>query len=393
MNIAIVGARPRAIQLLLYVLRSQQFPACWVAKTGKDAMAQAQRDAPDVVLMDLALPDCISAIQGLRRAHTCDVLIVSESLARDAAQAYAAVAAGALDAVSLPRINAKGQPVNLEPLREQLTRLEKQGQQSRGRDGSALIAPSGTRSIAEAAAQPSAIQPSEIQPNATQPNAIQPVAVKPVAVKPIAVKPSNTVQPITASSATTDSLTPPPLIVVGASTGGPMAIATLLAALPADFPAAIVIAQHVNARFADRLTQWFQSYTALGVTAAGPGMAPASGQIFLAAEDRHLVMRPNGTLGYRDPSPELYYCPSVNLFFDSVANHWKYPGVAVLLTGMGRDGALGMKTLRDRGWLTVVQDEASASIHSMPKAAVELGAAMQELAPEQIAALLIRRYT
>lgn len=342
MKIAIVSARPRAVQLLLYVLRSQHKSVFWVAKTRKDAIAQAQRQSPDVVLIDLALPDCIPTIRDLHREHTCDILVVNESLAREAAQAYAAVAAGALDAVSLPGVNAKGQPVNMEPLQEHLTHLTKQQ-----------------------------------RPSAAAPRAVHSQA--------------------TASAMATASITAPlplpPLIVLGASTGGPMAIATLLTALPADFPAAIVIVQHVNAHFADRLSQWFQRHTPLPVAAAEPGMLPVAGHIFLAAEDRHLVMQPNGILGYRDPSPGLYYCPSVDLFFDSVAKHWKQPGVAVLLTGMGQDGALGMKALRDRGWLTVVQDEASASIHSMPRAAVELGAAMRELPPEQIAALLIHRYT
>jgi two-component system, chemotaxis family, response regulator WspF len=179
------------------------------------------------------------------------------------------------------------------------------------------------------------------------------------------------------------------LVTLGASAGGPQAIATFLSALPPDFPAALVIVQHGSADFSRRLVPWFQAYSALRVRFSEAGMRPMPGEVLVVATDHHVVLRANQTLVYLGRSPGLHYSPSIDLWFDSLAQYWHAPGIAILLTGMGQDGALGLKKLRDRHWYTFAQDESSSSIHSMPKAAIELGAAYQVLSPEKIAAMCV----
>ena len=111
-----------------------------------------------------------------------------------------------------------------------------------------------------------------------------------------------------------------------------------------------------------------------------PGRPARPGTILLAATDDHLVLTPGPIGSTTSPSPtSLHYRPSVDVFFASVAVHWPDPGVAALLTGMGRDGAAGLLTLRQAGWHTIAQDEATSVVWGMPRAAAEIGAAAQVL--------------
>jgi chemotaxis response regulator CheB len=105
----------------------------------------------------------------------------------------------------------------------------------------------------------------------------------------------------------------------------------------------------------------------------------------LAGTEEHLIMAAGGSLRYTPLPRELPYRPSVDVLFRSLVQHWKTPGVATLLTGMGRDGAQGLKQLRQAGWLTIAQDEASSVVYGMPKAAAQLDAAARVLALEDIA--------
>jgi two-component system, chemotaxis family, response regulator WspF len=113
---------------------------------------------------------------------------------------------------------------------------------------------------------------------------------------------------------------------------------------------------------------------------------PTPGVALLAGTEEHLIMAAGGSLRYTPLPRELPYRPSVDVLFGSLAQHWKTtPGVATLLTGMGRDGAQGLKKLRQAGWLTIAQDEASSVVYGMPKAAAQIGAAARVLALEDIA--------
>jgi two-component system response regulator WspF len=179
------------------------------------------------------------------------------------------------------------------------------------------------------------------------------------------------------------------LVAIGASAGGPTALAKLLSGLPLDFPAATVIIQHVDAQFSAGMADWLTQQTRRPVRVAQEGERPLVGSVLLAGTNDHLCLTATGRLSYtREPS-DLVYRPSVDVFFGSVCQYWRYEAVGVLLTGMGRDGAVGLKALRDKGHHTIAQDEASSAVYGMPKAAAKLNAAVEILALEQIAPALV----
>jgi chemotaxis response regulator CheB len=179
------------------------------------------------------------------------------------------------------------------------------------------------------------------------------------------------------------------LVAIGASTGGPQALAAVLSGLPRDFSAALIIVQHVDSEFSTGLADWLTQSTNVKVELATPGVLPTPGMAWLAGTNDHLVLTRSGMLQYTPEPREVAYRPSVDALFHSLAQHWPTPAVAVLLTGMGRDGARGMKALRDAGWHTIAQDEATSVVYGMPKAAADLGAATHVVPLSQIAAAIV----
>jgi len=182
-----------------------------------------------------------------------------------------------------------------------------------------------------------------------------------------------------------------PLILIGASMGGPQAIASLLGQFPATCPACLLIFQHVSAEFAASLATWLQSQSPLPVSLAQPGAKPRPGQVLLARGNGHLIFTSNGTLAHHPERADLHYSPSIDLGFSSAAQHWPTPGIAMVLTGMGQDGAQGLQQLRNRGWLTLAQDPATAAMPGMPKAAIAQGAALHSLSLSQLARKCLER--
>jgi chemotaxis response regulator CheB len=175
-----------------------------------------------------------------------------------------------------------------------------------------------------------------------------------------------------------------PLVVIGASAGGPAALSKVLPALPAHFKAPVIVIQHVDPQFADGLVGWMNNFSQLPVRLAREGERPQPGAVLVAARDDHLVFTSATRLGYTRAPVECSYRPSVDVFFKSVNRHWKGPVAAVLLTGMGRDGAEGLRLLRESGHHTIAQDRLSSAVYGMPKAAADLKAAAEILALDKI---------
>jgi two-component system response regulator WspF len=175
------------------------------------------------------------------------------------------------------------------------------------------------------------------------------------------------------------------LVAIGASAGGPAALATLLQGLPRDFPAAVVIVQHVDARFAPGLADWLGKLSSLPVKLADEGDRPLPGEVLIAGRDDHLVFKSADRLGYTSQPSDHVYRPSVDVFLQSAAHRWSGPMVGVLLTGMGSDGAQGLKALRTEGHHTIAQDRATSAVYGMPKAAAAISAATDILPLDQIA--------
>jgi two-component system chemotaxis response regulator CheB len=183
------------------------------------------------------------------------------------------------------------------------------------------------------------------------------------------------------------SAEPPDLVVVGASLGGPRALATILKRLPASFPVPIVVVQHIADGFTEGLAGWLNQETPLRVSEAVDGEPLRPGRVLLAPSGRHLVVT-RGHARLSDAPPVDTFKPSVTPLFVSAARHYGRRACGVLLTGMGRDGADGLKVIKDQGGTTLVQDEATSVVFGMPRAAIELGAADRVLALDDIPRVL-----
>jgi two-component system response regulator WspF len=166
----------------------------------------------------------------------------------------------------------------------------------------------------------------------------------------------------------------------------------LLKQLPADFPASVVLVQHVDEVFAAGMADWLAGESRLPVRLARDGEQPQPGTILLAGTNNHLRLLRNGELAYTVEPTSHVYRPSIDVFFDSLVAHWKGEAIGVLLTGMGRDGAEGLKRMRGRGFLTIAQDQASCAVYGMPKAAAAIDAAVEILALERIAPRLVEAF-
>jgi two-component system chemotaxis response regulator CheB len=181
----------------------------------------------------------------------------------------------------------------------------------------------------------------------------------------------------------------PAYVVIGASTGGPPALALILKKLNVDFPVPILIVQHISRGFLEGMLHWLQSCTALPLHIARQGERPLPGNIYFAPDDCHLELGSNQLLSLRKGPEEYSVKPSVAHLFRSLARSEAPPALGILLSGMGRDGALELLAMRERKQLTIAQDESSSVVNGMPGEAARLGAAHIRLNPEAIAELLI----
>lgn len=189
---------------------------------------------------------------------------------------------------------------------------------------------------------------------------------------------------------------PPPLVArpnvqivaIGASTGGPLVLQTILAALPATFAVPILVVQHIAAGFTLGLVQWLGPATGFPVHLAEHGQTPQPGHAYIAPDGAHLGVNAAGRVILSSDPPEGGLRPAVSFLFRSVAATFGDRVVGVLLTGMGKDGTEELKRLRDMKAQTIVQDKASSVVHGMPGEAIRLGAATYVLPPERIATML-----
>ena len=330
MRIAIVNDMVIAVEALRRVLLTvPEHQIAWIAKNGAEAVAKCAKDTPDLILMDLIMPvmDGVEATRQIMKQSPCAIIIVTANVGQNAAKVFEAMGCGALDAVNTPILGSKGQPE------------------------AALL---GKISI-------------------------------------IGKLIGKSTQTSNFKLQTNLYTSLPPLVVIGSSTGGPKALATILSRLPANFGAAIAIVQHVDAQFAVGMIHWMNDLTPLTVKKAAVGDHLEKGTVLVACTNDHLYLQSNYTLNYIKDPIDYPYRPSIDVFFKSVAQYWKPKGIAVLLTGMGRDGAEGLNLLRSHGWHTIAQNKESCIVYGMPRAAVELNAAVEVLNPDAIATSLIQR--
>ncbi|WP_211232946.1 chemotaxis-specific protein-glutamate methyltransferase CheB [Solirubrobacter soli] len=180
----------------------------------------------------------------------------------------------------------------------------------------------------------------------------------------------------------------PRVIAIGASTGGPQALSAILEGLPAPLGVPVLLVQHITDGFIDGFVEWLGSRTSMRVVVAAHGQPLEPGTMYVAGGGRHMTVTREGRVQLEQGPPVNGFCPSITRLFNSVADSCGREAVGILLTGMGRDGADGLRQMRDAGALTIAQDEASSVIYGMPGEAVRLKAACEVLAPSAIAEAL-----
>lgn len=180
------------------------------------------------------------------------------------------------------------------------------------------------------------------------------------------------------------------IVVIGASTGGPQALLAILPMLPADFPLPVVCVQHISNGFLHGLVDWLASQCRMKVRLAHSGEVPMPGVIYFPQENAQLEIDNEGR--FRSTNGPLFdgHCPSVTVTMRSAAHYFGSAAAGVLLTGMGSDGAEGMKAIADAGGFTIAQDEESSVVFGMPRQAIENGAARYVLPLGEIAGVLVK---
>jgi len=179
------------------------------------------------------------------------------------------------------------------------------------------------------------------------------------------------------------------VIGIGASTGGPPVLQTILSSLPKDFPVPVLIVQHIARGFLPGLAEWLNQTTGWQIHLAAHGTCPLPGHAYLAPDDFHMGVTPSGRIFLTREPPENGLRPAVSFLFRSLAESFGASVLGVLLTGMGKDGAAELKLMKDRGAETIAQDRESSIVHGMPGEAILLGGATHVLAADKIAETLI----
>ncbi|WP_268799870.1 chemotaxis response regulator protein-glutamate methylesterase [Pseudomonas huanghezhanensis] len=319
MKIAIVNDMPMAIEALRRAIAFEPaHEVVWIARDGAEAVARCAELTPDVILMDLIMPvmDGVEATRRIMAATPCAIVIVTVDREQNVHRVFEAMGHGALDVVDTPAIGGGNPKEAAAPLLRKILNI---GWLIGQRDS--------------------------------------PVRK--------------------ASTPIRDASQRQKLVAIGSSAGGPAALEVLLKGLPVNFPAAIVLVQHVDQVSATGMAEWLSSSSGLQVRLARDGEAPQPGAVLLAGTNHHIRLLKNGTLAYTAEPVNEIYRPSIDVFFESVASYWNGDAVGVLLTGMGRDGAQGLKLMRQRGFLTIAQDQQSCAVYGMPKAAAAIDAARE----------------
>jgi two-component system response regulator WspF len=344
MRIAIVNDLALAREALRrLVLTVPGNTIAWTAENGEEAVRMASQDRPDVILMDLIMPvlDGVEATRRIMAQNPCPILLVTSCVSSNISKVYEAMGHGGLDAVSPPVLGPGGKVQDGEGL---LTRLAKLAQVDRVKPATEHFLNLGSGTAAAEAA---------VRANAKA---------------------------------------PPTILALGASTGGPEALARILAYLPSRFPASVLVVQHIAQEFAPNLATWLQGQTSLSVQVARDGAELTPGVANVASTNDHLIIGPDRKLRYTTEPKDYPYRPSVDALFYSLLKAEGRRGVAVLLTGMGADGAKGLARLRQAGWFTIAQDQATCIVYGMPQAAALIGAACQVLPLPQIGPAILAQF-
>ena len=341
-RVLVVEDSPTVRELLVGILSSD--PAIEVAgtaQTGEEAVEAVQRIRPDIVTMDVHMPrmNGFDATRRIMETYPTPIVIVSAADDKDTTKAFQAIEAGALAILQKPY--GPNHPEH-------------------ERHAADLIRTVKMMSEVKVVRRWPRLRPAETPPVATVSSEFQ-------------FRPAQT------------SIR---LVAIGASTGGPPALQTILAGLPKDFPVPVLIVQHIADGFTRYFVEWLTQSSKLPIHLPTQGQLVLPGHVYVAPDRLHMAITADGRIQLVGAEVENGLRPSVSYLFRSVAKAYGPGGVGVLLSGMGRDGAWELKSMKEVGAVTIVQDCDTSAVYGMPGEAVRLGGACYVLSPEKIHLLL-----
>lgn len=336
-KILIVEDSPLICKVLTKVFESDpDLTVVGVAGTGREGVTLALSLKPDIITMDIVMPDMdgVEATKQIMAYQPTPILILTSSYPQKVDRIFKAISFGALDVADKMSFEggvieekAKADLINkikflskIKVIRHPLARLEKDASAARG---------------------------------------LQEITKQDTSLKKI--------------------------IAIAASTGGPQAIASILTRFPKSFPTAILIVQHIAKGFEQGLADWLAASCEIKVKLAQANEEIKTGTAYIAPNDFQMKLRTKSIIGLSDEAPCGNFRPSADILFKSVAEFYRREAIGVILTGMGRDGAVGIKAIKDAGGKTIAQDEKTSVIFGMPKEAIALGAADKILPINKIA--------
>jgi len=343
-KVLIVDDSPVLREFLVHILGSDgEIQVIGTANNGKEAIEAVKRKKPDVITMDITMPKMngFDATRYIMETHPTPIVIVTGTYdTKEAATIFRAMEAGALALVQRPE--GIGHPGH-EAAADELIRTVK------------LM--------------------SEVKVVTRWPRPGRETAI-PGVMPGAGVEPGKIGADIR-------------IVAIGASTGGPLALQTILSGLPKDFPVPVLITQHMAAGFIPGFAEWLGKRSGMLVHVAMHGEYILPGHIYIAPDGSHMGVRIGGKITLSKDEPENGLRPSVSYLFRSIVNLYGQNAAGVLLSGMGQDGAEELKLLKEKGAITIAQDKESSVVHGMPGQAIRLDAATYVLPPEGIATALI----
>ncbi|MFH0959651.1 MAG: chemotaxis-specific protein-glutamate methyltransferase CheB [Pseudomonadota bacterium] len=342
-KVLVVDDSPVVRDLLKHILTIEnEMVVIGEAKDGQEAVEFAERNKPDVITMDINMPrlNGFDATRQIMQKNPVPIVIVTASWdPSDLNKTWQAMEAGAVAAVEKPRYSTEENYRNNSKNIVDTVRLMSQVK------------------VVRRWATKQKVDNANIQ-----------------------------------SEKVENSISPPryQIVAVGASTGGPPVIKELLETLPENFAAPIAVVQHIARNFTAGLVEWLDRSTALKVRVAKNRDKLEAGTVYVAPDGLQMKFDLSSHIILTDDPPENGLKPSVSYLFRSVAEVFGKKAVGILLTGMGRDGANELKTLKDKGAITIAQDKETSVIHGMPGEAIKIGGASHIAAPDRIVGLLMR---
>jgi two-component system chemotaxis response regulator CheB len=315
------------------------------ANDGRQAVEETHRLRPDLITIDVHMPvmDGLEAIGEIMSSCPTPILVVTSDPRADGTDLhFEAIGRGALDVLPKPTV-WKGTASEQEALREHVKLLA----------GVAVV---------------QRAKPARRRGSISQ------------RIARALLKAVNRLGPDRAPSPVHGHV-----LAFAASTGGPSALASVLENLPADFPAGVLVVQHIFEGFAASLASWLDRSTSLRVRVAENGDAVSPGSVLIAPDRLHLTVVPGGRVALSAGSPTDTHRPSGNVLFRSLAEIYGRSAIGVMLTGMGDDGVEGLRAIRSAGGVTLAQDEDSCVVYGMPRLAHESGAAQQVVSLSEMA--------